>query len=101
MFGKKTKFKVLTKKIDHLALEMEQSKIKDYVYYLEHPKKILLPNFLAGLARGFGASIGFTLLAALTIYFLQKVVRWNLPVIGDFITEIVNIVENNLHKTGR
>ncbi|HEX2945447.1 MAG TPA: DUF5665 domain-containing protein [Clostridia bacterium] len=80
---------------------MEKTKIKEYVEYLEHPRKMLFSNFLAGLARGFGASIGFTLLAALIIYFLRYIVKWNLPVIGRFISEIVNIVNNNLNNPGR
>ncbi|MGE5614143.1 MAG: DUF5665 domain-containing protein [Bacillota bacterium] len=101
MFGRRNKFRILGKKLDRLALDMERSKIKDYVYYLEHPRKLLLSNFLAGLARGFGASIGFTLMAALVIYILQRIVRWNLPIIGKFISDIVNIVNNNLKSLGR
>jgi hypothetical protein len=80
---------------------MEKSKFIDYVYYLENPRRMLLPNFLAGLARGFGAAIGFTILAAVIIYVLQLIVKWNLPLIGEFISEIVNIVENNLQKAGK
>lgn len=100
MFGRSVKFKILNKKLDQISLNMEKFKLVDYVYYLEHPRKMLFANFLGGLARGFGAAIGFTLLAALTIYGLQWLVKWNLPIIGEFISEIVNIVENNLQKAG-
>jgi hypothetical protein len=101
VFGKRNKFRILEKKLDRLALDMERSKIKEYIYYLEHPRKLLLSNFIAGLARGFGASIGFTLMAALVIYVLRSIVRWNLPIIGKFISEIVNIVNDNLKSIGR
>jgi hypothetical protein len=101
MFMRKARIKKLTDRLDKLALDMEKARIKDYICYLENPKKLLWSNFLAGLARGFGASIGFTLLAAIIVYLLQSVVRLNLPVIGKFISEIVNIVENNLRKSGR
>ena len=100
LFGSNLKFKILNKKLDQISLRMEKFKLVDYVYYLEHPRKMLFANFLGGLARGFGAAIGFTLLAAFTIYILQWLVRWNLPVIGKFISEIVNIVDNNLQKAG-
>jgi hypothetical protein len=100
MFGENERFKILDKKLDKISLNMEKFKLVDYVYYLEHPRKMLLANFLGGLSRGFGAAIGFTLLAALVMYILQKVVKWNLPVIGKFISEIVNIVESNLEKAG-
>ncbi|HOA56169.1 MAG: DUF5665 domain-containing protein [Acetivibrionales bacterium] len=101
MFIRKARFKMLTEKIDKLVLDMEKSRIRDYITYLENPRKLFFPNFLAGLARGFGASVGFTLLAALLLYVLQKIVRLNLPIIGDFISEIVNIVENNLRGSRR
>lgn len=100
MFGEKERFKILNKKLNEISLNMEKFKLVDYVYYLEHPRKMLWANFLGGLSRGFGAAIGFTLLAALVIYILQRVVKWNLPVIGKFISEIVNIVESNLEKAG-
>lgn len=100
MFGRKTKFSIINKKLDQISLNMEKTKLKDYVYYLEHPRKMLIPNFIGGLARGLGISIGLTFLAAVIIYLMQWIVKWNLPVIGKFISEIVDIVEN-LQKTGR
>ena len=98
LFGKGNKFKVLNKKLDEISLNMEKAKLTDYVYYLEHPAKMLLPNFVGGLARGFGIAIGFTLLTAFVMYALHWLVRWNLPVIGEFISEIVNIVEKNMRN---
>lgn len=101
MFGKKTRYKMLEKRLDRIASGMERTKLNEYVHYLEHPKKLFFANFLAGIARGFGASIGFTLLAAVIIYILRGIVEWNLPVIGEFISDIVSIVNNNLQNPGR
>ncbi len=98
--GKKGLIEDIGKKIDHISLNMEKFKFVDYVYYIEHPRKMLFANFLGGLARGFGAAIGFTLLGAVALYLLQTVVMWKLPVIGQVITDIVNIVQNNLSKSG-
>jgi hypothetical protein len=98
---RKSKYRILAKKLDRLALSMERAKLNEYVNYLENPKRMFFANFLAGIARGFGASMGFTLLAAVIIYILQGVVKLNLPIIGKFISDIVNIVNNNLRSTGR
>lgn len=100
MQGKAGMIKLINKKIDDLSLKMEKFKLVDYVYYLEHPKKMLWANFVGGLSRGFGMAIGFTLLGAVVIYLLQVVVRWKLPVIGEFITEIVRIVQENIDGSG-
>lgn len=85
----------LNKKIDDMSLKMEKMKFVDYVYYLEHPRKMLWANFVGGLARGFGIAIGFTLLGALAIYVLNKIVQINLPYIGQFVSDIVEIVQKS------
>jgi hypothetical protein len=100
MTGKKGLLSIINSKVDKISLHMEKFKFVDYVYYIEHPRKMLLANFMGGLARGFGIAIGFTLLGAVVVYLLQIVVRWKLPYIGQFISEIVNIVQDNLSKTG-
>ncbi len=98
MFLKNDLFKEINKKIDKISLNMEKLKFVDYVYYLEHPRKMLLANFVGGLSRGIGMAVGFTILGALVLYFLKVVVQWNLPVIGEFISEIVTIVQNNIKQ---
>jgi hypothetical protein len=100
MLGKRGLIERVGKKLDNISLNMEKFKFVDYVYYLEHPRKMLFANFLGGLARGFGAAIGFTLLGAVAIYLLQAVVMWKLPVIGKIITDIVNIVQDNMNRSG-
>lgn len=88
----------LSKKIDNMALKMEKLKFVDYVYFLEHPRKMLWANFINGLARGFGIAIGFTILGAIAIYILNVIVKINLPYIGEFISEIVQIVQNSMQN---
>ena len=100
MLGKSGLLKIINKKLDRISLNMEKFKLVDYVYYLENPRKMLLANFIGGLSRGFGIAIGFTLLGAVGMYILQAVVRWKLPLIGEFITRIVEIVQQNMDKTG-
>ncbi len=98
MFGGKRLLIIINKKLDKISLDMEKSKLNDYVYYLENPRKILFSNFIGGLARGFGMAVGFTLLGAIAIYILRWIVRWNLPIIGKFISDIVSIVQENIYN---
>lgn len=88
----------LAKKIDDMSLKMEKMKFVDYVYFLEHPRKMLWANFINGLSRGFGIAIGFTLLGAVAIYILNIIVRINIPYIGEFVSEIVKIVQSSMQK---
>ncbi|KPU28290.1 hypothetical protein TR13x_02845 [Caloranaerobacter sp. TR13] len=88
--------KELEKKIHEIALQLEKAKIAEYVDILNNRKRLIYINFIGGLARGFGMAVGFTILGAFVIYLLQKMISWNLPLIGDFIADLVRIVQENL-----
>lgn len=79
-----------------LAFLLERARIAEYVQLLESPKRLIYLNFIAGLARGFGMAVGFTLLGAVVIYLLSRTFVTNLPVVGKFIAEIVAIVQDDL-----
>lgn len=81
---------------EKLTRTMEKTRIAEYVDYLQHPWKLLWMNFLIGIARGLGGTIGLALVLALAIYILQKAVMLNMPVISDFITKFIHMVQENL-----
>ncbi|MFZ7103147.1 MAG: DUF5665 domain-containing protein [Peptococcaceae bacterium] len=88
-----------TKKIEtlleKLAMDMEKMKLAEYVELLNNPLRLLWVNFIAGIARGLGTAIGFSILFAIILFFLQKLVMLKLPLISDFIADIVRMVQNN------
>lgn len=86
----------LIEKVQQLSISMEKMKLAEYVELLSKPKRLLWINFIAGIARGFGTAIGFTILGALVIILLRDLNVLRLPVIGGFIAEIVRIVQENL-----
>lgn len=86
----------LSLKIDDLSVKIEKLNLSEYLELFRNPRRLLYLNFLAGVARGFGMAVGFTLLGALALYILQRVVILNLPLIGDFIAELVRIVQDEL-----
>jgi len=88
----------LNKKIERLAVNIEKLNLAEYLDVLRNPKRLLYLNFLGGIARGFGMAVGFTLLGALALYILQRLVVLRLPIIGDFIADIVKIVQVELKK---
>lgn len=84
---------VLNDNIERLLKFLEKKNIEELIYILGTKKEIAKRNFIAGIFRGIGVGIGVTIVTAIIIYFLQKLVRLNLPVIGRFINDIVEIVE--------
>jgi len=83
----------LEKKLQDFILQLERMNFSYYVEYLKNPKKIIWQNFLSGVARGFGTAFGFSILGALLLYILNSVVKYNLPVIGRYIAEILKFVK--------
>ncbi|MCR6544298.1 DUF5665 domain-containing protein [Dehalobacterium formicoaceticum] len=85
----------LEKKLDQLAMYMEKMKLAQYIDLLHNPKRLIWVNLIAGIARGFGIAIGFTLLGAIAFLILQRLVGLNLPLVGDFIAELMNYVQES------
>lgn len=88
----------LEDKISKLSATMERVNLADYLRLLNNPWRLLWVNFLAGLARGVGMAIGGTLLFAFILYILSKLAVSNLPVLSDFIANIIRMVEEQLTR---
>jgi len=88
-------FKKINQKIDKINNMLEKSSIIQLSYVVGSKKEILKRNLIAGIARGVGIGIGVTIVTAIIIYLLRKLIMLNIPVIGDYIADIVEIVEKN------
>lgn len=88
----------LRDKVSELATNMEKMKLAEYVDLLHSPWRLLWVNFTSGIARGLGIAVGFAILGAILVIVLRKLVALNLPVIGGFIAEIVDIVQSQLRS---
>ena len=89
------KIEYLSKQISNLIEKIEKNNIHEFMYILGSKKEIIKRNFLAGIFRGIGIGIGVTLITALLIMLLQKIVTLNIPVIGKYISDIIDIVERS------
>ena len=91
MFNKK-----LNRKIDDINQKMEESKIFQMSYIMGSKREIIKRNLLAGIAKGVGLGIGITIISAVIVYLLQKIIRLNIPIVGEYIADIVSIVQKSL-----
>ena len=88
-------FRRINKKIDKINSILEKSNIMEFSYIVGSKKEILKRNLIAGIARGVGVGIGVTVVTGIIIYLLRRLIMLNIPVIGDYIADIVEIVETN------
>ena len=85
--------KKLYKKIDELNSIMSKANLTELVYILGNRKEIIIRNILAGISRGVGIGIGVTIITAIIVWALQKIVKLNIPIIGEYIADIIDIVQ--------
>lgn len=97
MFGKnkKEKLNLLEKSIDNLNKTLQEGNVAEWTYIFGSKKEIIKRNLLAGIFRGVGIGIGVTIITAILVILLQKIVTLNIPVIGEYIADIVEIVEKS------
>ena len=87
-------YKRLEKKIDKINKILERANIVELSYVLGNKKEILKRNLLAGISRGVGIGIGVTIITAIIVYLLRKLIMLNIPIIGEYIADIMEIVKN-------
>ncbi len=83
----------LNKNIEKLNKKIEESNILQLSYIFGNKSEIIKRNLLAGISRGVGIGIGVTITTTILIMFLEKIVTLNIPVIGKYVSEIIDVVE--------
>ena len=86
----------LNQKVAKLLQEIDKFNLAEYIELLNNPRRFFWVNFLGGIGRGVGAAIGATVVAAVVISLLRRLVVLNLPIIGDYIAELVQIVQEHM-----
>ena len=95
MLFRNRKIKILNEAINSLSKNLEQMNILEWTYILGSKKEIIKRNLIAGIFRGIGIGIVVTVITALLVMLLQKIVTLNIPIIGEYIADIVEIVEKS------
>nr|WP_127533541.1 DUF5665 domain-containing protein [Paenibacillus kobensis] len=84
------------RQLQKVAADMERSHIRDYIELLQRPFLMMWRSFLSGTARGIGIALGFSVFAATILYVLRMLGALNLPIIGDYIADLVRVVQAQL-----
>ena len=87
---KMNKEDIILKNLVKLNKTLTRNNILELAELLGNKRKLLVRN-----SKGIGIGIGFTILTAIIVIILQKIVTLNIPVIGEYIADIVEIVERS------
>lgn len=86
----------LIREMNDWLARLQKLQLEEYLRYVNDRKRFFWSHFLGGMARGVGMAVGFTILGAILVLILQDLARRNLPLIGDALAEIVNVVQRQL-----
>ena len=83
---KQTQAELLLQRLDNAGLT-------EYVKLSQKTGKILWLNFLSGIARGLGFSIGATLVLAVVYKILARIISMNIPYLTELLQQIMNMAK--------
>ena len=88
----------MNKNIEKLAAHFEKVTIQDYMKIVGNPWKVIWMNFVAGIMRGFGLAIGLTIIFAILMILITKILSHliTLPFVGREIAQLVETVNTYL-----
>ena len=87
--------KGLEKNIENLNNNLTKNNIIELSEILGNWKKLIWRNFISGIAKGVGIGIGFSIVTAIIRIILQRIITLNIPVISQYIADIIEIVQLN------
>ena len=85
--------KILIEQVEKLNYNLNKNKFIDLIEVMGNKKEMIFRNLFSGLWKGIGIGIGVTLVTAIIIVILQKIIKLNIPITSEYITDIVEIVE--------
>ena len=83
-------------RMERFIAAAERLRLEEYVRYETDTRRRLRDAFWQGVARGLGVMVGFSVLGAALLYLLKDLAERNLPVIGDFVAQVITLVQLRL-----
>jgi len=79
--------------LEKLADRLERMRVGDYVNNLNHTGRVIWLGFVGGVARGFGLTVGATLVIAIVFKIISMLISWNVPYLSDMMQEAKQMLE--------
>ena len=84
-------------KISQLYDEFSRARLLEYVELVSSPKKLFWLNFLSGLAKGLGLTLGTAIVLTILFKLTQHVIALNIPYItvwvSDWLTQLSTLMK--------
>ena len=78
---------------DLLLQRLDNAGLTEYVKLSQKTGRILWLNFLSGIARGLGFSIGASLVLAVVYKILARIISMNIPYLTELLQQIMSMAQ--------
>lgn len=78
---------------EQLLQRLDNAGLTEYVKLSQKTGRILWLNFLSGIARGLGFSIGATLVLTVVYKILARIISMNIPYLTDLLQQVMNMAK--------
>lgn len=78
--------------LQKLARYLDLSGISDYVQLAQRPGKLLFLNFISGVARGLGFTVGTAIVLAFLYKLVAEIISMNIPYLTELLSEFIGMM---------
>ena len=90
---KERKTKERISQLEKLADRLERMRLGDYVNNMNRTWRVIWLGFIGGVSRGFGLTVGATLVIAIVFKIISALISWNVPYLSDMMQEAKQMLE--------
>ncbi len=88
--------KNIEQRLENLVSQMERLGMAEYLEFISDKRRLFWRNFAAGIARGVGLAVGFTILGAAIIALLNRLIVDSMPRLSSFLADMIRIIQTKI-----
>lgn len=79
--------------LNRLLERLDNTGVAQYVRLMQSTPKVLWLNFISGIARGLGFTVGTAVVLAIAYKIISTVIRMNIPYLTDRLQDLLVIIQ--------
>jgi hypothetical protein len=85
-------------RIERLLERIDNSGVSEFIRLSQNTRKILWLNFLSGIARGLGFTVGTAIVLAIMYRVVSELISMNIPYLTEMLTNFIDMIQQHLTK---
>lgn len=85
--------KEVYEKVSKLCDDFNRARLLEYIELVSSPKRLFWLNFMSGVAKGLGLTIGTAIILLILFKITQHLVALNIPYITTWIADVIDMVK--------